>query len=213
VISTGPAFRIDRGGGTIVLTALLKSAQGRGRPGFRTYGSSIGPWKTGESSDEVLNSLKNKAKRYGVLPYPFVVAINCLDLFTDEEAVATALFGFIRFNEGGGEAYRVDGLPKETLWNGPTGPVNTRVAAVLATTNLYPWSVAIQPPALWTNPWSKVPFPGDNAIGCKCVTATPADAAPIDGERTIVRLTHEAATISPGTLFGLPPDWPKHEGL
>ncbi len=28
------------------------------------------------------------------------VAINCLDLFAAEEAIATVLFGFIRFGEG-----------------------------------------------------------------------------------------------------------------
>ena len=35
---------------------------------------------------------------------PLIVAINCIDIFADREAVAAALFGWVRYIQGGFEA-------------------------------------------------------------------------------------------------------------
>lgn len=42
-------------------------------------------------------------------------------------------------------------------WLGPKGAQNTRVSAVLITTGIMPWTIAVRNPIIYHNPWAQFP--------------------------------------------------------
>jgi len=92
----------------------------------------------------VCAALEEKARRYGDLDRPFVIALLANDVFVDEENIASALYGEPGFGvDANGEVSlgRAGGL-----WSDGAG---TRVSAVLTARNLVPASVAVVEPLLW----------------------------------------------------------------
>jgi hypothetical protein len=153
-------------------------------PGRTTWG---GDWS------RVHASLSEKARRYGDLDRPFVIALLANDVFVDDENVAAALYGEPAFGvtENGIALGRVGGL-----WARHGG---IRVSAVLTARNLVPTSVAVVEPLLWRAPQpahpllTKLPFAGQAAL----------DA---DGEIVVNGRQHAMREH-----FALPAQWPGPE--
>jgi hypothetical protein len=106
----------------------------------------IFPGRTAWGGDwsRVYAALEEKARRYGDLDRPFVIALLANDVFVDEENIAAALYGEPGFGvDVNGEVSlgRASGL-----WSDGAG---TRVSAVLTARNLVPASVAVVEPLLW----------------------------------------------------------------
>jgi hypothetical protein len=157
---------------------------------------SIFPGRTAWGGDwsRVHAALEEKARRYGDLDRPFVMALLTNDVFVDEENIAAALHGepaFAAKTDSHFAVGRVGGL-----WGGGGG---SRVSAVLTARNLVPASVAVVELLLWRAPRprrpldSKLPFPSETSL-----TA--------EGEIAV-----NASKPSTRDYFGLPAQWPGPE--
>lgn len=126
--------------------------EARGRPSHRLVG--VGPMSGGWVNDkEVLRrTLTSKARRYGDLAEPFVLATLPVSGTVDDESVFDALFG--------SSAFRVDVASSQTAHvRQPDGfwlqrrARKRRVSAVLFG-SIQPHQVASTLPRLWINPWA-----------------------------------------------------------
>lgn len=144
-IATWPAYDLelsprtrrvwDRAPGwRLIFTALpLSSGKvgGRDVPLVAIYSDGTG--KVIENVTPLLGALKEKAKRYGCLKRPYVVAVLDISeegMFADEEDDAVALYGGIGWDVA--RNGQVDWpLGDDGFWHGPKGPRNEGVSAVL----------------------------------------------------------------------------------
>ena len=103
----------------------------------------------------LFNSLNSKARRYGRLDKPFLIATNFANGFLEPTDVAQALFGdessLHRHDGKGFESHR----RRNTLWSRKH---NTRVSGVLIMDKADPWLFWERTPELWINPWAAKPL-------------------------------------------------------
>lgn len=107
-------------------------------------------------------SLSEKASRYGEMNAPFIIAINCLDLFIDQEEVEIGLFGDkkskVFLNNDSGELIVKENYHENNGFFSNTNPnKNNHVSAVL----IYHLGVRnLEDPAYWfkINPNAKYPL-------------------------------------------------------
>jgi hypothetical protein len=140
--------------------------------------------------------LFKKAKKYGNLEKPFIIAVNSLETFARQDHIFEALFGteaiikyphyppqFIRQNDG--------------LWtNSKNSPTYTRVSGVLYVEKLLPHSVSRTKTILCRNPWAKYPLPDD------CLDKLPQVLVEVNTLRHIEGLSLHS-------IFNLPTNWPE----
>ncbi|HET6448809.1 MAG TPA: hypothetical protein VFG31_06830, partial [Conexibacter sp.] len=104
--------------------------------------------------------IKKKASRYGDLDRPYLLAVLALGDHVRECDVECALLGV--------------GDRDHAVWQGPSGPCNTRLSGVLVARGLRstdPWRRVA--PTLWENPWALRPL----ALALPWRDAAPATAA------------------------------------
>lgn len=155
----------------------------------------IFPGRTAWGGDwsRVYGALEEKARRYGDLDRPFVIALLANDVFVDEENIAAALYGDPSFGvdaDGNVSFGRAGGL-----WAGG----GTRVSAVLTARNLVPASIAVVESLLWRAPQATDP------LNTQLPFATAAWLTP-EGE-IAVGDRHQSMR----DYFALPADWPGPE--
>ncbi len=176
----------------IEVEALPKGTPGTD-PNDRLIG--IGPGGAGYVNDAecLKTTVLGKAKRYGTLPAPLVIAVAPTSPILQTEDVIAALFGTkqSRFDpdhpDGGELTFRRDGA-----WSrGAEG-----VAAILTGASILPWTVAKIPPTLWLNPYMLQPL-DEHLRLLPWVEFT-------DGGEVV---THEPS-ISIADLLDLDPEWP-----
>lgn len=144
----------------VVFSPVPIAPEFRGQPGTRPIGEVL--YDDGEINPErpLVNALNKKAGRYGVLDLPYVIAVDAMDVYTEESDVGDALFGrkLAQFNKQTREvSYVYSG--SNALWRGPNGPTYTRVSGVLVARRLKAATVTdANTPALWHNPWSSKPL-------------------------------------------------------
>jgi hypothetical protein len=145
----------------------------------------------------ISNSVSRKATRYGALDLPFVVAVNALSDYADEESAFDALFGnpafqitTTRYGHTEREIRQPDGA-----WHGPSGPINTRVTAVLSTEQLTMWSLATRKLRTFLNPWAQSSLPA---------ISWPGDRVKIAGDRI---LREDGTTLR--SQLSLSETWPE----
>ena len=103
----------------------------------------------------LFNSLDNKARQYGRLDKPFLIATNFSNGFLEPTDVAQALFGDEgRFHPHDGKGFE-SRRRRNTLWSRQH---NTRVSGVLIMDKADPWSFWERTPELWMNPWAAKPL-------------------------------------------------------
>jgi hypothetical protein len=171
--------------------------EARGKPSHRLLG--VGPMSGGWVNDkEVLRrTLTSKAKRYGDLAKPFVLATLPVSGTVDEETVVDALFG--------SSAFRVDlGSSRTEYVRQPDGfwlqqrPRKRGVSAVLFG-SIQPHQIASILPRLWINPWATHPV-------ATAGLSIPSVRIGEDG-----RLVVDDEARSASDVMGVPPDWPGPE--
>jgi hypothetical protein len=142
-----------------------------------------------------------KAKAYGSLDAPFVIAIDAVSETTDDRDFIAALYGTteIRYYENPGP-----GAPPPTrvrrpdgLWTRPHGWHHTQVSAVLASTRIMPWTIGSAVPTLWHHPGA------DRPISNLCPLLRQARPDP-----TRRQIQYDAPEITPHEFFALPEGWP-----
>jgi hypothetical protein len=148
----------------------------------------------------IRDAVGSKATRYGELDLPYVVAVNAMGDYVDEEDAINALFGSSAvtiLQTEAGIVYKPTRAPNGA-WYGRGGAINTRVSAALLTEDLSPWSVGQRRPRLILNPWAQKTLPKVN-FG-------------ID----VLRVEEEILQKYPGkdfrNLFDLPEGWPEDYG-
>jgi hypothetical protein len=142
----------------IEVSLLPVSREGRGRAGHIPVGM-IGP---SEAHTSIRNKIRDKARRYGPIRRPLIIAVNAAGRMLDHTDILEALFGketYVIPTRGG----RSVGQPviqrnPDGAWFGPKGPQNRRVSAVLLVSSLLPWTVTVHPPIIYHNPWARYPL-------------------------------------------------------
>lgn len=154
-----PSWTWQEQGCHLEFRAIPKKPEARGRPGARPIGMVTGNAEFVDCRKPVLKALKSKATKYGGFDCPYIIALNCLDLFIDDEDIFDALFGrgFVECDRSG--AVVGSGRTPDGFWFGPTGRLNTRVSAVLIARWILPWHLVRTTPVLWHNPFASHPFP------------------------------------------------------
>lgn len=200
-----PRFRWKKDGWRLVFVAIPKTPAARGRQPDRVI-ASWGPAEGRNVDDHLFIRAKliDKAKKYGVLDRPYVIAILSTRTTTKFHEFARALYSVAW--EHPDLLLQEKGL-LSSLWKGhrsgfwltSSGPARSGVSAVLAATHLDPWSVCRAAPELWINPWPRFPL------------LTPLPFRTIGVNMTTGKLDETAATMDPWEIFGLSEEWPPGE--
>jgi hypothetical protein len=177
---------------------LKREARAASTNAIGIYGPN-GGWAN--DAEPIRRRLADKAGAYGDFGGPFVVAVLLDGIGTDDTSVAAALYGdeVYTFSINDSDAGQLGRRPNGS-WFAPDGWHHTNVSAVLAVSNLLPWTVNTAVPTLWHHPAAQYPI---DEIAPLFRQATPN---PNTG-----RVEFTPPTIDPATFFDLPPDWPGPE--
>ena len=149
----------------------------------------------------ITRKIHAKAKHYGELDRPFILALLSSKFTTREHDVGESLYGS-RFDgiERPLRQLRPDAQERNGqttgIWLANIGPAHPRVSAILVANQLEPWTVAREELTLWHHPWARHPLPA--ALPFRTVRLDP----------TTNQFRTDAAQVQPWRLFGLPEAWP-----
>lgn len=190
-----PQWYYEHDGWEIGFYPIPKSPEQRGKTGNRSIGIRSWGFKSHQNlGGFIKKSIKNKTGKYGDFDKPYVIAVNIFGKFSDDLEIANALFGeAVYMGFGSPQKFRLVRIPNG-IWTSKSGPINTRVSAILFTKNLTPWNIAKAKACLYHNPWAKKPY--FSVLKCLPEMILQNDMLKlIDGE-------------SLGNIFDFPPDWP-----
>jgi hypothetical protein len=183
-----PHWKFKHDGLRITCSPIPKPPELRGLPGVRTLGiTTFGG--TIDSEGPIKTAVIAKAKRYGVLGLPLVVAVNATDVFLSDREVLRALYGSF---QGGPEPELLN--DERGVWGSVENPHWTRVGAVLVTWKLRSDKLVV-PVCLHHNPRAVRPYSGE-------LTRLPETT--VTSNRLITRA---GETIE--SILGLPSDFPE----
>lgn len=153
-------FRHD--GCVLRISVVPKSEKIRGvvKPGDRAVGGIIREARWVDSRTALREAIKKKARRYGPVRRPLVVAVNGADQRLDRITIMEGLFGQETYSFCYPDGFDEEPMFSRALngaWVGPRGPINTRVSAVFVVSSLLPWTVNVREPAVYHNPWARNP--------------------------------------------------------
>ncbi len=147
------------GCGSWRLQGWLKPIASEKRDGGRSGPLVIGPARVEalDISTSVRNAIREKAKRYGQLDSPLVVATNVSDPFFGREDEMEALFGkeHIVYYDDRPDLYAKLGREPDGVWiRGGYQPRYTRLSAVLMFRDCVPWNLREATTRLYVNPYA-----------------------------------------------------------
>jgi len=179
--------------------AIPIHADRRGRPGHRPVGWY--PARGGPVDDHlaVRDALFTKARRYGTLGRPYILAVLVDRMTANEHELLQAMFGALWSNPTVLQSAR---LPPhypddyQGLWLAKKGPQYRDVSAVITATGLAPWTVASSELHLYHNPWASIPL----------AVALPFATTRLDAARG--QLVTSPPSAAPWEILGLDEDWP-----
>lgn len=159
-LSAAPHGRFSHAGCTFEFYPIPKAPEARGKPGLRTLGMhGAGEVEWIDDKTALRKAILIKAKRYGSLGRPFIIAINAMSQYLADIDIGEVLFGeesyFVTRNLD--KISEVDTRRLNGTWIRSSGPINTRVSAVLIVSSVSPWSVHVRVPVIFHNPWAKHP--------------------------------------------------------
>jgi hypothetical protein len=156
-----PAWSFVEKGWRIDFTPIPKSKGSRGKENLRPIGVEFTGIQWIDARSPILKSLRAKAKRYGALRRPFLIALNVLSdhyHVPDRIDILDALFGQEVFGydprTGTAAPYR----KRNGLWTSPDRPIYTRVSGVAIAIQLTSWTIAKTDLLVWHNPWAQHPL-------------------------------------------------------
>jgi hypothetical protein len=194
-----PFFPWQHEGWSLLFRPIPKSSKLRGQPGVRPIGMRMpeGGWMN--THGEIRKAIENKAKKYGELELPFIIAVNVVADHCDNIDIMNALYGdesilFTQTAEGG--FTERNERKQNGTWIGPQGPRNLLVSGALIFAGLGPWSMGVVTPELFHNPWAQRPFPISSWPLPYCVVDLAADRARREHGKTARE------------LLDLPAQWP-----
>jgi hypothetical protein len=152
-----PRFEWQHEGLTLSFTPSPRSPESAAKPDARPIGMIMGEPHQLNVDKDIRAAVLAKAKKYGTLPLPLIVAVNVLSEHCDEIDINNALFGtetvvFAENPVGGRFARPCRRLP-DGVWFGTNGPRKTTVSAVLIGDRLDCYSCARRTPLLVHHPY------------------------------------------------------------
>lgn len=146
---------------TIDFYPIPKKPEARGKAGVRPIGIRTTEPRQINSGSAIRDTLLEKARRYGELDLPYVIAVNALTEFRiHKEDVMEALFGekhvLIPRYPASQAGVREERTPNG-LWTSPTGPRYTRVSCVMIST-VDAWDIPRAPICLYHNPRARYEY-------------------------------------------------------
>jgi hypothetical protein len=190
-----------QGDGWRVTFRPIAKGEARGQPGLRPLGIfEVGGARAVDDVGQVRRNLEGKAGRYGRPDIPLVLALAVDSVFFDpEHTMSQALFGRHAVQWDPQTLEAAEGRLPDGLWQGPRGPRNTRVSAVLAVGNVRPYHFTNREPVLWHNPWADKRMP--DVLQWESVSDDPAT-------RELVRRPARQRCYE---MLGVPEGWPGPE--
>lgn len=154
-----PVTKWVQDGCTLEFTAFPKG-KARGKPG-RAIGMEGGAAGWSDTGHRLRKMLAAKARRYGKLNTPYVIAVNVMDGGMDDEDALQALYGqeavqFRTYPDGRRESRLI--RQPNGLWRQHDGPRYKRVSGVLIASRLRPWCMPHSRLTLYLNPWADFPL-------------------------------------------------------
>ena len=114
------------------------------------------------TDEDIRQAIEEKAKKYGNLSLPLVIAVNVVNEHCDEIDINNALFGSeaIQFNQrpDGSISGGVDVRQPNGIWFGKKGARNRNVSAVLIGCQIDPYKAGDITPQLIHNPYAEHPL-------------------------------------------------------
>ncbi|MFY9823249.1 MAG: hypothetical protein WAM82_17835 [Thermoanaerobaculia bacterium] len=145
-----PSFMFRHEAWTVEFRAFPKSDRLRGKPRVKTIGMESAGLKYVDTAGAVRKVLKRKISRYGKLGLPFIVAVNAMQVHSDEIAILEALLGTETF-VGDLESESMElARASDGIWS--VAGRNTRVSAVLVVKALHSTTAAVADTRLYHNP-------------------------------------------------------------
>ena len=151
-----PRFEWQRQGLSLAFTPSPKSQGAADNPDVRPIGVIMGePYQLNVDKD-IKKAVEAKAKKYGNLSLPLVVAVNVVSEHCDDIDIKNALFGtetiLVNMTPDGSFAESGRRLP-DGVWFGTSGPRSKAVSAVLIGDRLDRYTCAIRTPILIHHPY------------------------------------------------------------
>jgi hypothetical protein len=199
---TLPNMQLSEHGLTLSFLASPKGPELRGEQGIQTIGSTmLGEMRQLNTHKDIRSAIEAKAKKYGELDRPLVIAINVMDIFCEQCDILNALFGEERVvvtRQSDGQ-WRHDWGTRTPngAWRGPQGPRNTGVSAVIVTNQLVPWTLRACKVELVHNPWASYPLL--------------TEALPIPQYSVIAGRIHRQQGVQAADILDVPSPWPIEE--
>ena len=170
----------------------LEGERSVGITSFGVHSSEIGAGLRG--------ALLRKAKRYGDLSLPYVVAVNTLELRSLERELFDVLLGtprvvFRKYEDGRIETF--DERASDGIWTNGARPRKQGLSAIWSFDRLTAWNPAGRSVELVRNPWGTYPLP---AIQLHCIEWNPVDDEFKKSGETTIR-----------ELLGLSSHWPESD--
>jgi hypothetical protein len=193
-----PTYPWEHEGWSVLVQPLPKSQGNRGSQEIRPVALNLPQGASAVTADEDVKRAVQVKNKYGTLDLPFLVGINIMADFCSKYDVMNGLFGHetVIF---GPDGTRPGGRLRDGAWDGPRGPLNTTISAVMVYRELRLSNVTEVVPWFVHNPWASRPLS--------------ADHLPFD--QFIAH--HEDGTLvkregkPPGSYLGLPEPWPPQE--
>jgi hypothetical protein len=191
-------FEYNEDGWIVELAGFPKAEALRGRPGMGAIGMEFSSFEEVIVHRRLRTVLETKAKKYGSLGLPFVIAVNTNDLFGDEHELLMALFGVgaAPIRKGMTRGKLEVSLPHDGLWTKAATPRNTQVSGVLFTRKVSPANLGSATGTLYLNPWATLPYNG-------ALTQLPTAVFSTDGREYETRAGRSLLDV-----LQLPPGWP-----
>ncbi|SRR5258707_10777059 len=194
-----PKLALSHDGWHIEFFATPKSIKARAESGIRSIGMQMGDFEKVNSTEVIRRAAIAKAKKYGKLDKPYIIAINVHTAFFDRIHVMEALFGTEQYIVTSEEDKPQIKIVRATdgAWTSPFGPRYTRVTGVLIMERLMPSNIAYSDLCLYHNPWASNSYNGQ--------MQQLSEAIPTNGQM------YWKDGIHPRCLFGMPEKWPEYE--
>ncbi len=157
-----PVWSFNYNDWSILFRPIPKSPKARGRAGVRPLGTFLSGVKLIDRATSLRDAVFTKAKAYGEIPYPFVVAIDALEPLEDYD-IEAAFLGRERFTipitkVGAPNPVVIVSREPNGVWAPRKGSSSKRVSAVLVASGLRPWSLGETRFAGFHNPLATIPL-------------------------------------------------------
>lgn len=148
--------------------------------------------------EDIRRAIEIKAKKYGDLDLPFVIAVNVIPDFCRQHSVIEALLGH-ELIDFAANPPRPAGRALDGAWSGTRGPRNRRNSAALIFSQLAPESAHENEPWFVHHPWATNPLGRDRLPFSQFYPNHDTGNLQLAGGR------------SPGSFLALPQPWPPND--